>query len=218
MTARTAIDSASKARELVKHRLLSGEYRPGQMVSLRALARLTGLTLASTREALQRLAFDGLVRIHPHRGIQLAEMNVAFVREAFQLRLLIEKEGARKLAELGPDRVFDEMEAMTRADLEALQAGISDALRRRVTDTNRRFHAPLIDAHNSSMIADIYRANQERIGFINRNVNLPPGGDFTASMTEHLAIVAALRARRPDAAASAFEDHINAALRRVTSL
>lgn len=208
----------AKAYDRIKRRLLSGDYRPGQMVSLRHLSKACGVAIALTREVLQRLEFEALVRIYPHRGVQLVEMNVEFVREAFQLRLILEKEGARKLAEIAPDRVFDEMELIVRTDMDALKEGVSDDLLRRVAANNLRFHEPLIDVHNSATITEIYRSNLERIGFINRNVNLPLGGAFLPSMLEHLAIVEALRSRKPDAAAKAVDDHINAALRRVMSL
>mgnify|MGYP003488173888 CR=1 FL=1 len=42
---------------------------------------------------------ERLLRVHPQRGIQVMEVDLDFVREAYQLRLMIELEGARRLLE-----------------------------------------------------------------------------------------------------------------------
>lgn len=207
-----------RAYERLRRRLFTGDFAPGQMVSLSRLAELSETPLAATREALQRLEYDGMVRIFPKRGIQIAEMNVEYVREAFLLRMILEKEGARKLAEIGRDEVFAEMEAMTLADLEVVKEEVSERTMKRVSKTNQLFHANFIRILNSRDIEQLYERNRRKIEFINRNVNLPPGGEFAPSMHEHLDIIRMLRARDPDGAARALELHINAALRRVMSL
>lgn len=207
-----------KAYDRLRRRLFDGAFRPGEMVSLTRLTEVSGLPLASTREALQRLEYEGMVRIFPKRGIQIAELNVEFIRDTFTLRVILEKEGARKLAELGHDQDFDAMEEMTRRDLELVKSEVSQRTMKQIQNTNRLFHGYFINALNSREVERLYTMNQQRIAFINTNVNLPPGGEFTPSMMEHLEIIRCLRARDGEAVAAAVDTHINAALRRVIKL
>jgi DNA-binding GntR family transcriptional regulator len=207
-----------KAYDRLRKRLFSGDYRPGAMVSLSRLSELSEMPIAATREAVQWLEYDGMVRIFPKRGIQIAEVNVEFVRETFQVRMIFEKEGARRLAEIGRDQDFDAMEAMTREDMELVRTEVSDRTMKQISRTNVAFHAYLIRILNSREIERLHAVNQQRIAFINQNVNLPPGGEFVASMKEHLEIIASLRARDGEAAAHAVETHLSSALRRVMSL
>lgn len=207
-----------KAYERLRRRLFSGDYRPGEMISLSRLSEISEMPVAATREAVQWLEYDGMVRIFPKRGIQIAEVNVEFVRETFQLRMIFEKEGARRLAEIGRDQDFDAMEAMNREDMELVRSEVSDRTMKQIAKTNFAFHAYFIRILNSREIERLHGVNLQRIAFINQNVNLPPGGEFAASMKEHLDIVAKLRARDPEAAAHAIEMHLSSALRRVMSL
>jgi DNA-binding GntR family transcriptional regulator len=110
------------------------------------------------------------------------------------------------------------MEAMTLEDLELVKTEVSERTMRQISKTNWMFHRFFIRVLNTHEIERLHTINRQRISFINRNVNLPPGGEFAASMKEHLEIVQRLRARDREAAAGAVESHINAALRRVMSL
>jgi DNA-binding GntR family transcriptional regulator len=217
-TARLDKNLRERAYDRLRKRLFSGEYRPGEMISLSRLSELSEMPVAATREAVQWLEYDGMVRIFPKRGIQIAEVNVEFVRETFQLRMIFEKEGARRLAEIGRDQDFDALEAMTRDDMELVRSEVSDRTMKQIAKTNLAFHAHFIRVLNSREIERLHGVNLQRIAFINQNVNLPAGGEFIASMKEHLDIVSKLRARDPEAAAHAVETHLSSAVRRVMSL
>ncbi|WP_449287780.1 GntR family transcriptional regulator [Marinobacter salarius] len=58
----------------------------GTMVSEVDLAQQLGMGRTPVREALQRLARDGLVVIHPRRGVMVSEMNIARQLELLEVR------------------------------------------------------------------------------------------------------------------------------------
>ena len=70
--------------------LNEGTIQPGQLVPQRELVELTGTTLGSIREAISRLEAEGLLQALPKRGLMVPSMDVAFIREAYQLRMLLE--------------------------------------------------------------------------------------------------------------------------------
>ena len=82
--------------------LLAREIRAGQFVSQRELAELTGMSLGAIREMVPRLEADGLVRTVPQRGMQIAQVDVNLIRNAFQFRLIVEREAAAAFAQAAP--------------------------------------------------------------------------------------------------------------------
>src|SRR5438270_12403802 len=83
-----------QAYERFQQQLIASRIRPGQFVSQRELATLTGLPLGAIREVIPRLEAEGLLRTVPQRGLQIANVDVKLIRNAFQLRAMIEKEAA----------------------------------------------------------------------------------------------------------------------------
>ena len=73
-------------------RLLAKDIVPGQIVSQLELMDLTGMPLGAIREMVPRLEADGLIRTVPKRGLQVLTIDLELVRNAFQLRQIIESE------------------------------------------------------------------------------------------------------------------------------
>src|SRR2546421_10002568 len=87
-----------QAYERFQQQLIASRIRPGQFVSQRELATLTGLPLGAIREVIPRLEAEGLLRTVPQRGLQIANVDVKLIRNAFQLRAMIEREAAAQFA------------------------------------------------------------------------------------------------------------------------
>src|ERR1700685_343860 len=80
------------------------QLSPGTVVSEQALAARLKIGRTPIREALQRLARDGLVVIMPRRGIMVSEINLRL-----QLRLLeVRRELERLMASLAAERATPE--------------------------------------------------------------------------------------------------------------
>lgn len=103
-----------QAYDRFQQQLLAARIRPGQFVSQRELAALTGLPLGAIREVIPRLEAEGLLRTVPQRGLQIANVDVRLVRNAFQLRAILEKEAAAHFATTATDAQLDALEAAHR--------------------------------------------------------------------------------------------------------
>src|SRR5919202_2425489 len=62
------------------------DLAPGQLVSEAMLARLTGFGRTPVREALQRLAREGMVEVHPGRGNLVAPISVEAQLDLLEIR------------------------------------------------------------------------------------------------------------------------------------
>ncbi len=122
-------------REL-EEMIVTLQLSPGTVLSEQALALRLKIGRTPIREALQRLARDGLVVIMPRRGIMVSEINLRL-----QLRLLeVRRELERLMASLAAERATPEerrefaevAEAMLVAAAKADDSGISTISRSRI--------------------------------------------------------------------------------------
>src|SRR5581483_9745352 len=86
------------AYERFKMELFRRNLQPGQFVSQGELCALLDVPLGPTREALKRLEAESLVRLIPQRGIQITQIGVQLIHEAFEFRTVLELAAVRRFA------------------------------------------------------------------------------------------------------------------------
>lgn len=198
----------------IKRALLRGDFSAGQMLSLRELSERFDCPIAAVRDAVIRLECDRLLRVHPQRGIQVMEVDLDFVREAYQLRLMIELEGARRVIEEPDLAAIEELERRTAASIAELAAAPDAAAMERAMQTDWAMHQMIVGAMRSQLVSDIYRQNRERQRLIGRAYAFHPAKYARAALVDHLPILAALKARDGQRAAELLEAHLTSAMRR----
>lgn len=212
----TTLSPRERAYADVKRALLRGDFSAGQMLSLRELSERFDCPIAAVRDAVIRLECDRLLRVHPQRGIQVMEVDLDFVREAYQLRLMIELEGARRVIEEPDLAAIEELERRTAASIDELaDASAADAAAmERAVQADWAMHQMIVGAMRSQLISDIYRQNRERQRLIGRAYAFHPAKYARAALVDHLPILAALKAREGARAAQLLEAHLTSAMRR----
>jgi DNA-binding GntR family transcriptional regulator len=138
----TPIGSATvvaQAYDQIRAFILGGEMPPGTRLGQVELAGQLGISRTPVREALRRLAGEGLVDSLPNRGFRVADIGLAAVMRRLEIRLLLEPGIARLAAERA-----------TPADLRALRKAIElehkapDAIA--AHDASRAWHVALAQA------------------------------------------------------------------------
>jgi len=177
-----------------------------------------GLPLGAVREVIPRLEAEGLITTVPQRGLQIANVDVRLIRNAFQLRLVLEKEAAVHFAAIASDAQLDALEKTHRTVIARARRGITQSLLEDAQAIDWGLHDTLIDTLKNDIVSDIYRVNSLRIRLIRLDrIVLTPEHLFSA-MEEHLAIIAALRSRRPAAVIAAVEKQLSSACNRALGL
>lgn len=74
----------------IKENICDGRYEPGQRLNEVELARSLSVSRSPVREALRRLAADGLVVELPNRGVFVREFTPRDIQEIFDVRVLLE--------------------------------------------------------------------------------------------------------------------------------
>ncbi len=93
----------SQLTQSLRDELLSGSFRPGQQLRLNQLSQNFDVSLSPLREALSRLAAEGLVIAHDQRGYQVAPVSLKNHREITDLRVMLEPYALRASIEHGDD-------------------------------------------------------------------------------------------------------------------
>ena len=120
-------------RVITRHLLLSGGIRSGQFISQRELMTLLDMPLGAVREMIPRLEAGGLIRTVPQRGLQIAHVDLKLIRNAFQVRAMIEREAILHYVRSASVEELEAIEAshrdiLRRASAERVDAGLLDEL------------------------------------------------------------------------------------------
>jgi DNA-binding GntR family transcriptional regulator len=139
----------------------SGQLAPGARVHETSLARALDVSLSPVREALFRLADQGVLEHRPRRGFFVKQLDEKETREVYTFRALLEGYAARAAAERlraaaeRPDPAQEHVDA-TLAEMEqAIEAGRGAALageRLAVGEWNARFHDRLLRLADHSLL------------------------------------------------------------------
>jgi len=207
-----------QAYDRFQQQLLAARIRPGQFVSQRELAALTGLPLGAIREVIPRLEAEGLLVTIPQRGLQIANVDVKLVRNAFQLRLILEREAAAQFAVTATDAQLDALERAHRDVVAQAARGVTPALLDRAQAVDWSLHDMMIDALGNEIVSAIYRVNSLRIRLIRLDRVTLTADSLAPTMDEHLGLLAALRTRDPQRAVAAIEAHLTHARNRALGL
>ncbi|WP_293860535.1 GntR family transcriptional regulator [uncultured Alsobacter sp.] len=207
-----------KAYDAFKQRLLSREILPGQFVSQRELVEVTGLTLGAIRELVPRLEAEGLIRTVPQRGMQVAHIDLPLIRDAFQFRMIIEKEAMALFVSRASDAEMTRIQTAHTSIVERSRAGITPALLAEAQAVDWGLHDTIVDAMGNEIVSKAYRVNAIKIRLIRQQDIRIHDSIMDGVMEEHLRIVRAMVARDGQEAVRALEDHINHAWARAMGL
>ena len=217
-SAAESVSQRARAYQGFTQQILNGGIRPGQFISQRELMTLLDMPLGAVREMIPRLEAGGLIKTVPQRGLQIAHVDLKLIRNAFQVRAMIEHEAVLHFVHAASDEELNAIEAGHRDVLKRAQATKTDA---RLLDDAQAIdwglHDRMVDALGNEIISDIYRVNSLRVRLIKLEHSVITPARLIPAMQEHLSFIAALQQRDVTKAAQLLGDHINSARSRVLS-
>lgn len=199
-------------------RLLARDIRPGQFVSQRELVEITGMPLGAIREAIPRLEAEGLITTVPQRGLQVAQVDLSLIRNAFQFRLFLEREAIMLFARQASDATITAHRDAHLAIIARAKAGERETLIADAEATDRELHETIIDHLDNDIISKAFRANWIKIKLIRQDETRLYADLVVPVMQDHMAVIDALVARDATGAAAAMTQHITNARNRAVHI
>jgi DNA-binding GntR family transcriptional regulator len=198
--------------------LFAREIKPGQFITQRQLVAITGLPLGAIRELVPRLEAEGLIRTAPHRGMQVPQVDINLVRNAFQFRLFLEEPAARIFARTAPTELIAELRQRHERVIARHVSGDDTDLMEEAEATDLMLHEAIIDHLGNEIISNAYRVNWIKIKLIRLAETRLYVPMIPSVMGEHMRIIEAIERRDEDEAARAIADHIGIARRRAVNI
>ncbi len=203
-----------RLRELI----FRGEFAPGERMSELPLVKRLGVSRTPLRLALAQLEHEGLLLARPGGGYVVREFTEADVRDAVELRGVLEGTAARFAAERG-------CTARARRALRATNDAIGGLVHRadyesfeRYLDLNERFHAQLLEIAASPLLSRSLDAVSSLpfagpSAFVLTEAELPASRDILIiAHRQHDSLIEAIEARQGARAESVAREHARMAI------
>lgn len=201
---------AERAYAQLRADIESGVLSPGQILPEVELVAYTGASRTPVREAIRRLAAEGLIELSPRRAPTVSRISLRSARALFDFRRLLEPAAIRMVAQKARDnaalrdsflRVLDDFAAMRGVEY-------SPEFAERFRGATATFDQLLAEHTPNEFlgrsIVDL-RPHSARLRYIAH-------GDVARlqeSVAEHIAMCKAVIAGDEDAAAAAITEHLN---------
>ncbi len=193
----------AKAYEQMLLDIIFGDLPPGGRLDEAALVKRYGIGLAGVRDALARLALEGLVVRRARAGTAVAPIDLTDVRQAIDARRLIEPHCAALAAQHA-----------TAEDLAAMRAAFADADAaikaqdiRAIVDMDQRFHVAMARACRNAILARILIPLQHKATrFWVYSMKEDTPAEQREEVRRHLKLVDLIAARDADGARAAVMD------------
>lgn len=202
----------SQVVETLRTAITSGRFSPGQRLVEKDLCDLLGVSRPSVREALRELESEGLIQTIPNRGPLVSRLTPRDAASIYEVRGVLEALAAKLCAERASAEQIEALGASVDALEEASRTGDVE----RVLVAKKAFYDTLLSGSQNVIIPSMLRTMNARITQL-RRVSLSSTERLPQTIEEIRSVVAAIRARDPDAAFQASLKHIEEAQKVATA-
>jgi DNA-binding GntR family transcriptional regulator len=195
--------------DAIRERIVNGSLPRGGRVHQEDLADELGVSRTPVREALRRLAAEGLVEMRTNRGARVADVDREGMLSAYEARLVVEPGAARLAAGARLDRPLARMRAAIAAQRRSVRSV------ERSFEANRDFHLALVDASGNEFLMQFaQRLWVARIGAAIYERQIESQQRLLLDIGEHERILATIEAGDGRRAESLTRRHVADAMKR----
>ena len=194
--------------KLLRNDILDGRLEPGDKLRFDDLRKRYAVTVSPLREALMRLASDGLVVLEEHKGFHVAMVSREQLEDITFTRRSIEPVAIQRSIALGCERWKDQVaaafDALSARPMEASSGALDEAWEER----HRLFHESLYAACNSVWLSSFCRLLYDQ-GERYRRLWFRRFGKTRDVLEEHRLLMEAVVSRDAEAATFYIQRHIS---------
>ncbi|MEV5610034.1 GntR family transcriptional regulator [Streptomyces sp. NPDC052225] len=189
--------------DLLRQAVVEGDLEPNDRVVESEIARRLGVSQAPVREAVKRLAREGLLMHVPRRGHFVVEISSKDAEYARQVREPLERLAAQLACEHATEEQLAELDGVVDRMHEAVAAGDVSGFR----DADIAFHTLVGQFAGNPFLARMWEVIEPSLRTLRAISDPLFDGDRHAMAEEHGRLVGLLRSGEPDKAGAAFADH-----------
>jgi DNA-binding GntR family transcriptional regulator len=205
---RPELPSGYRVEEAYRHlktRIMSADLPPGASLNELEIAAALGTSRTPVREAIRKLEQEGLAMRYPNRGAIVTKLSMTDVLEIWQLREILEPAACALAADRIDRAALAKIES---AFLELRGQEMGPEAYEAFLRADVGLHGLIVDSTGNATLRSVLGMLNERVVQV-RVVTSP--ARFQSAVAEHLAIVAALKARDAQEAMAAMRRHLERA-------
>lgn len=185
----------------IRNALINGQYEPGERLIIGELAAEMGVSITPVREAIFRLISEQGLEMQAATAVYVPYVNSEKLREIQQIRFHLEGMGAAEAAKNITRKQLDSLVALQK---EFISCTATDP--KRASALNRKFHFSILEASNKPILRATVESFWVITGPILKVFHIKTAGlDYATDEHRHEAVIAALKARDPEAATKALQ-------------
>lgn len=204
---------AEQVYELLRRSIIMLEIQPGAPIVEKDLCAELSMSRTPVREAVLRLAEEGLVNVLPHSGTYVSGISFQVAEEGFVIRRALEIESIRRAATRYDDAAGAELDQI----LTRMHTLIETGQLERYLDEDDILHSTIARMSGMPRIWKFITMAKVHLDRM-RQLSAPVPGHLAMVTEQHAAIVAAIRAGKPDQAELAMRIHLETSFEVMTRL
>jgi DNA-binding GntR family transcriptional regulator len=201
---------AKKVYESVRDAIILGDLAPGSLQSVQKLASHLKVSRTPVREALLKLADQGMVRFERNRGARVLQTTIHDLEEIFSLRLLLEVPATYRATQQVGTAELRQLQSA----LDAFRKGIRRASTREHLELDARFHRVIMRASGNRRLADFIDSLRD-LQMMRGLTAAPKTRDLNEICDDHQRIFDQIVKRDPIGAAMAMREHLGLSSRLI---
>lgn len=191
-----------RAHAAIRHDIITCKLPPGLEVSEQEFAHRLAISKTPVREALARLALEGLVETYPRRGYRITPVAVRDINDLFTVRGALEGVATELAAQTMDDDEIDALEALAQANYTPGEATSVEAF----VAANLEFHSAIARGSGVTRLANMVIAHlEEATRLFYMGVNVRDVNPETSQ--DHRQIIALMKQRAGEEARRAMLHH-----------
>ncbi|WP_238016972.1 GntR family transcriptional regulator [Dactylosporangium sp. AC04546] len=190
--------------------IVAGTLTPGERLVEAEMARSFGVSQAPVRDALRRLAHEGLVLQLPRRGTYVAELSDEQARRSYLVREALEAVAAREFCAHAPDEALEALQASVERMFEASRAGDRPG----VIEADVAFHRSVFELSGNPLLPRMWTLVEPVLRGFTAISNMVYFAEDEVARS-HLPLLDVFRDRDAEKAARLAQEHVRVVWQRV---
>ncbi|MXN45191.1 GntR family transcriptional regulator [Shinella kummerowiae] len=145
---------------VLRRGIMTGQFEPGDPVTINGLAEALGVSAMPVREALHRLVSEGALELLDNRRVRVPDLDPQSFEEVLEARVALETRAAERAMPFIDDRRMARMRAFDQQADQALAIGNFG----RLVEANFDFHRCLYEARPGTVMLPLIESLWLRLG------------------------------------------------------
>jgi DNA-binding GntR family transcriptional regulator len=190
--------------DYLRHQILSRQLLPGARLVQSELAERLGVSRTPIREALQRLAHEGLVTLSSYRSASVARFSASDLEEIYAVRAALESHATYLAVQNNTDGTLERLKWLLSEMARAFEQGDLENL----LTVHHQFHASIYAAARKPRLYELILQYLELANLYQR-MALSMGRGAQDPVVEHQELLHAMQRRDAEGAARLMREHLD---------